>query len=221
METGKSALDRARDVVVLAGIAMWIVLLLLLHQIKAREHDISTDAMSLFAVGDFGFLMTAAFVRLGLAHLALATRLYRHLGRWVGPSLLTLIGVCLVASAVFETDPKNTEPLSTHGSIHVLVGLFVFVVMALTPLVFATYLWRTPGWGRTTRASLMFGVATAAAFLAMALGFRDAYFGIGQRIFIGIYLSWLVVMTLAEARRGSARDDTPSKLDLRVAGSSQ
>jgi hypothetical protein len=197
METGESALDRALDVVVLAGLAMWIVLVLLLHQIKAREHDISTDAMSLFAVGDFGFLMTAAFVGLGLAHLALATRLYRHLGRWFGPSLLTLIGVCLLASAVFETDPKNTEPLSTHGSIHVLVGLFVFVVMALTPLVFAGSLRRIRGWGRTTRASLIFGVATVAAFLAMPLGFRDAYFGIGQRILVALYLAWLIIVALA------------------------
>jgi hypothetical protein len=214
-ETEQSALDRTLAATALAGVGVFVVLVLLLHPLKTHGYNISTDAVSLYAVGDFGSLMTIAFVGMGLGHLGLAAALHRRLRRWLGPSFLTLVGVCLLVSAVFETDPRNTDPPTTHGLIHNLVGLLVFIIMALTPLVFAVSLRRTPGWARLTRASLTFGVATTAAFLAMPLGFRDAYFGIGQRIFLALYVSWLTMMALALAgmsgrRSGEAHPSWPS-----------
>jgi Protein of unknown function (DUF998) len=179
MQTGKSVPDRTLDGIALTGLGVWVVLVLSLHRIKVQAYDISTDAISYYAVGDFGYLMTLAFVGLGLAHVALAMRLHRFLRQWFAPSLLTLVGLCILASAVFEMDPKNTDPQTTHGLIHGLLGLFAFVVMALTPLVFAGSLRLSPGWSWMTRASLIFGVASVAAFLAMPLGFGDSYFGIG------------------------------------------
>jgi Protein of unknown function (DUF998) len=218
MQTDGSPLDRALLAAAFTGIGVFAVLVLLLHWIKAPAHDISTDAMSYYAVGDFGYLMSIAFVGLGISHLAMAARLQHLIRRCLVPSLLTLVGVCFLASAVFETDPKNTVPPSTNGLIHVLVGLFVFVVMALTPWVFAGSLRRVPALAWLARASLIFGVGTVAAFLAIPLAFRDAYFGIGQRIFVALYLSWLIMVALATARMDGSRSPRPAPIDAALGG---
>lgn len=215
----EQSVDRSLAAMALAGVGVFIVLVLLLHPLKTQSYDMSTDPVSNYALGDFGYLMTTAFVSAGLGHVALAVALHRRLRRWLKPSLLTLVGVCLLASAVFEADPRDTDPATTHGLIHGLVGVFAFLVMALTPLVFAGSLRLVPAGGRLARSSLVFGIGTVATFLAVPLGFRDAYFGIGQRIFLALYLSWLIMMALALAGMGGRRCDVdrPNSRDFRRA----
>jgi Protein of unknown function (DUF998) len=201
-----AGIDRALRAITLSGLTVWVVLVVALHPLRTQDYDISTDPLSYYAVGDLGLLMTVAFVGYGLAHLALAMRVHRQLGLRLGPALLTLVGLCVLASAVFEMDPRNTEPQSTHAFIHNLLGLVAFVVMAVTPLVVAGSLRRVTRGGHLMRASLGFGLGTVAAFLAMPLVFRDQYFGIGQRTFLTIYLGWLIAMTVLVARHGPAGD---------------
>jgi hypothetical protein len=75
--------------------------------------------------------------------------------------------------------PRNTDLAAMHGLIHDWVGLSAFVVMALTPLVFAGSLRRVPGWVSWPGRASSSVWARRRPFLTMPLGVREAYFGIG------------------------------------------
>ena len=61
--------------VVGVGAGWFVVAVLLLHALKSADYDFSEQTVSELAVGRYGFLMTSAFVALGIAELTLALAL--------------------------------------------------------------------------------------------------------------------------------------------------
>src|ERR671911_3020862 len=91
----------------LAGAAMFVLLLAMLHLLKP-ELDPSWHFISEYAIGRYGWIMVLAFLSLAFSYvglfLALRSQLQTIAGR-TGLALLLVSALGLIIGAVFTTDP--------------------------------------------------------------------------------------------------------------------
>ena len=101
--------------------------------VQHDTYDPASEAMSNLALGRDGWLMTLAFLWLGVGNVLMAL-LVRRLapGAIVGPALLAASACTTLLSAVFQTDADGA-PSTLHGTIHIALGLgsFVLVIAAM------------------------------------------------------------------------------------------
>jgi hypothetical membrane protein len=89
------------------------------------ELDPSWNPISVYGLGNFGWLMTLAFLLWGLGSIGVAVALQSHVptlaGR-VGLGFLLIGGVGPILAGVFPSDPLTTAPdaMSTTGIVHSL-----------------------------------------------------------------------------------------------------
>ena len=175
--------------------AGWSVLaVLLLHALKSADYDFSEQTVSELAVGHYGFLMTSAFVALGVAELTLAFALWRATGARFGPILQVVGGLVDLTSAVFEADLLGA-PGTTHGAIHDGVGAVGALLVIPTFLAYAWAFRRDPRWRSFAVPTLVWAIAAALAFvLVIVLGEQNQ--GTSERIYLVIYVSWLIAASV-------------------------
>lgn len=206
--TGTIAHRKLADIATVT-IAAWPVTVVALHIIQRDSYDPVNQAISELALGRFGMALNIAFVLFGCGLLALAVGLRREIHRsGIGATLLGVVGVLIVLSGVFPTtDPPDT----TTAAIHVAVGVSAFLTVIVAIFVWAWLFRRDPTWRYFSRATVIWGVSTAAAFFLFPL-LEATAFGIAQRAFIAAWLSWALVT----ARRLHRTRPIPSSLDHRT-----
>jgi hypothetical protein len=122
----------------------------LIQAFTRRGFDLRHHPLSLLSLGDQGWIQIATFVASGALFVACAIgmRQVLHPGRsgtW-GPVLVGALGIGLIASGVFVTDPGAgfppgapagaPEQMSWHGILHEL-GFIPFIGMVFGCVVFA------------------------------------------------------------------------------------
>ncbi len=180
------------------------------------DYDPIRFAVSSLSVGEFGWIQIITFILTGLLILAFSIELRRMLqqtsGSVWGALLIGLIGIGLVGSGIFVTDPLNGYPpgtpilptdRTTHGILHDLFGVPVFLGLPITCFVFARSFNREGEryWAMYSRLS---GLGMFAVFFVARLGFRlyptyselAANFGLLQRITIIIGFVWLTALAV-------------------------
>ena len=146
--------QRASTRWLLAGGVIGPVLLVVLFLIEGAirpDYDPKRVFVSQLSLGEGGWLQIANFVVSGLLIVAFAFGLRRAVSsgrasRW-GPILVGLVGLGLIVSGAFVTDPALGYPPGTppglsqhpswHGSIHLLGALLVFAGLPIASFVFA------------------------------------------------------------------------------------
>jgi Protein of unknown function (DUF998) len=191
-------------------ISVFPLLVLILHGVQAGQYHPLSQAVSELALGRDGWLMAIAFCSLGTGTLFLAG-MFRRLDTSprVAPFLMALSGALSYVSAFVHADgPHGT---TTHGQIHQAVGIVTFVLMisGMFALVrpfrrdrhFCSLATPTLGWAC---------VAVASFFLIPISG--AAYFGVAQRIFLTIVLSWALTASIRglEASAASVEASVPA-----------
>lgn len=117
----------------------------------------------------------------------------------IGSICLQIIGLCLIASGPFVTDPSAMfNQHSVHGIIHGIFGAVVFSLMPITCLIFFSRLYRDPSWKVFAKWTLAIG-----ALLVIGIGFLKVsqfpqsdlfvWKGLIQRIILTSYMAWLCV----------------------------
>jgi hypothetical protein len=101
-----------------------ILLIFALHFLKP-DYDPAWRFVSEYSIGDFGFVMQAAFIAMAWASLATAVSLWDRSLTWVAKIGLILhgaVGLSLVGAALFVADPVTAEPsqLTSHGMMHAI-----------------------------------------------------------------------------------------------------
>jgi hypothetical protein len=173
---------------------------LLLHVLKSADYDFSTQTVSELAVGRYGMLMTSAFVALGIGELALAAGLWRAAGARLGPIVQVIGGVIDLTSAVFEADLLGT-PGTTHGAIHDGAGAVGALLVIPTFLAYAWAFRRNAYWRSFALPTLLWALAAFAAFvLVIVLGEQNQ--GTSERIYLAVYVSWLITAAVRLVRFG-------------------
>lgn len=101
-----------------------ILLIFALHFLKP-DYDPSWRFISEYSIGDFGFVMQAAFIAMAWASLATAASLWHSSLTWIAKIGLILhgaVGLSLVGAALFVADPVTAEPsqMTSHGMMHAI-----------------------------------------------------------------------------------------------------
>lgn len=175
--------------IAIVGVTWFMVGVVVLHFLRA-DLEPATHMISEYAVGRFSYVQTANFFSLGIGSVALAIGLWMmQLGR-IGPALIGTWGVLAFASGIFPTDGEAAP--TTTGIIHELLGISGFVLVTISIFVFSWRFRSRSDWRPFALPTLVWGLtALATFFLVPVLG--EAGQGIGQRIFLTVVVSWLLV----------------------------
>lgn len=197
--------------IVIACVAYYVVAVVALHVLRP-EYDPVSRVTSNYAVGPYGYLMTATFFALAAALLALSLALSRTLVQQartrVGLALLVAAALGVIVAGILPTDvTPDDSPVSATGLVHILAGVSAFLCITVAALVVSRKLDRDPKWRAAKQPALLLAFAIVVglviSIVAQPLGGR----GIGQRIFLGTVLLWLLFMA---ARLGRAAKPAPS-----------
>jgi hypothetical membrane protein len=166
-----------------------------------------TMAVSRLALGELGWLQTLNFLICGSLLIAFGVGLWRtavdhQIRSKLGPSLIGLVGIGLIAAGVFPIGDR----------LHVLASMVVLVGMPVTCFAFATSLRRhgSRGW---VVYSLATGILLAAGVVALipALDGRGPVANVGglvQRAFAGVWFAWVTLLAV-DRWRGEASETIP------------
>jgi hypothetical protein len=152
-----------------------------------------SDAVSEYALGDYGLLMNIAFFSGAAGIGALAFALHRSLARSktaiAGIVLLWIAAVAWVLLGAGNIDPEGADA-TTHGLIHG-IGFFLGLPTRLAaPLVLAAAFRRDERWAGHRRLSLALGIA---ALVAEVAGFSDLASVVMLRLSLGLWLVWIAL----------------------------
>ena len=177
-------------------------------------YDPMRYAISSLSVGELGWIQIANFLITGSLIFAFSVALRQILrgpsGSVWGPVLVGLVGVGLIGAGLFVSDPLNGYPpgtpliptqRTTHGILHDLFGVPVFLGLPIACFVFAR-LFARRGEHNWAWYSSLSGIGMFAVFLVARLGFRllptypdlAANFGLLQRLTLIIGFTWLTLL---------------------------
>jgi hypothetical protein len=173
------------------GPLLCIALVALLHVLEPEVND--SDAVSEYALGDFGWLMNVAFFAGAAGIGALAVVLYRSLAHSktavAGIILLSIAAVAWVLLGAGNIDPEGADA-TTHGLVHG-IGFFLGLPTRLAaPFVLAAAFRRDERWASHRRVTLTVGIV---ALLAEVAGFMDVASAVTLRLSLGLWLVWIAL----------------------------
>ncbi len=202
------------------GPLLFIVVFLIAGATRA-DYDPLRHPVSALSIGEAGWIQAASFILTGSLLLAFAAglwRTFRHPGgsTW-GPVLIGLAAVGLIGAGLFTSDPMNGYPpgtplllteRSTHGRLHDLFGIPVFLGLPVACFVFTRYFARhgERGWAAYSALS---GIAMLITFVLAGMGFSQTpgfsdFAGGFQRLSIGIGWTWLALLAVHFLRARNA-----------------
>jgi hypothetical protein len=164
--------------------------------------------------------MIVGIVALGLSFVALGLGLVGAIndGRsaTAGAILLVLAGIMFLVAGVARDDCSSelqackkrvdAGDVSWHHMVHDNVGIAVFLVLVIAPLVLARAFRRDSRWRGLRRYSLATGAVTLVLLLVFGGDSFPGWNGLAERILIAIPLAWIAVIGTRLARIAVASD---------------
>lgn len=193
----------------LVGSAFFGLAIVALHWLQPDLNPITT-AISQYARGPYGLLMSAAFVSGGLASMALVLALGGLGASRAGRVFMAVAGVGSFLSALFPVDPDGA-PDTITGSVHQIAGLGTFVSLVIAALLLSRGFGQNARWRPFQRTSIVMTVLMLCGFIfvfaANTVDDLDGTFGLAQRGFIASAIVWqLLVARQARLLAGSTAD---------------
>ena len=187
-----------------ACFAAFPLIVAVLHVLQAGQYHPLSQAVSELALGRGGWLMAIAFCSLGTGTLLLAVTLRRldpqpRLAPW----LIAIAALLSYGSAFIHAD--GSGPTTTHGQIHPGLGVATFILMITSMFSLVRPFRRNPHWRPLATPTLIWALTAVATFFLIPLG-GSQYFGLSQKIFLTVILSWALTITLRASRLGSAEN---------------
>ncbi len=175
-----------------ALISVFPLLVLILHGVQAGRYHPLSQAVSELALGQDGWLMAIAFCSLGTGTLFLAAMLRRlDTPPRIAPYLIAGSGLLSYVSAFVHADGPHGS--TTHGQIHQAVGIVTFLLMISGMFAVVRTFRRDRLFHAFATPTLVWAFAAVGAFFLIPVS-GAAYFGVAQRIFLGIILSWALTV---------------------------
>ena len=188
--------------------AAFVGLLAALHLVKP-DLDPSWQTISGYALGDYGWIMTIAFLAWGLSAISLFVTMRSQVqtrGGRIGLAFLLVGAAGPILAALFPTDPITTPPdaMTTGGAIHSLGAVLGDGIPIAATLLTLSLVRNNPDWstvrkpliGATLLAWLGFVLLTASmAILLPQHGGRlgpDVLVGWQNRFMVVAYTAWLM-----------------------------
>ena len=215
--TGPTALPAARFALAAAGA---MLALLGIAHVANPDLDPSWRPISEYALGTYGWLMTAAFLAWGLSAFAVFVALQPHvrtLGGKIGLVFLLMGAAGPILAAIFPMDPITTAPeaMTTSGGLHNLGAVLGDGIPIGAALITWSLARHNPAWsaarGALTGATVLawLGVVMFTASMAIFLSQTEGQLGpdtpIGwpNRFMVAASAAWLLTAAWSSLRIGS------------------
>jgi hypothetical membrane protein len=180
-----------------------------------RREDISALAA---LDAQHAWIMIAGIVALGLGLLALGLGLLNTIhdgaSATVGSLLLVLAGLSFVTAGLARNDCSSelqackervdSGDVSWHHNVHDLVGVVVFLLLVIAPLVLARAFRTDSRWSDLRRYSLVTGALTFGLLLVALAEVFEGWNGLLQRVLLAVPLLWIAVLGTRLARASTA-----------------
>ncbi|CAA9453350.1 MAG: hypothetical protein AVDCRST_MAG28-2048 [uncultured Rubrobacteraceae bacterium] len=188
---GKSKQLRLAGTLAIITYVYWLVTVVTLPVVTADEYDPIKQGISALAVGRFGMLMDVAFFAFAIGSLALAFGMYRSVDAALdAPLLLAVTSVLWFLLGIFHTGPGGTEAV-----IHSIVALTSFLLILIVMFLFARRFRGDARWRSFALPTLVWAIVAVGALLSIPL-LGDELFGVSERIFVTVFVSWLLVTAI-------------------------
>lgn len=153
-----TAISRTAARVSLAGASTFLGLLAALHVLKP-EFDPSWRMVSEYEIGNYGWVMTLAFLSLSLSGLTvfIAVRSQiRTIGGYIGLAFLLATAVGQAIGGIFTADPMtaSADALTTHGNLHALGAMIGIPGFPISATLISRSLIRSGAWYPARRSLL-------------------------------------------------------------------
>jgi hypothetical protein len=183
------------------------LLVLVLHGVQAGRYHPLSQAVSELALGRGGWLMAIAFCSLGTGTIFLAALLRRlDTPPRLAPWLIGVSGALSYVSAFVHADgPHGT---TTHGQIHQAIGIVTFVLLIAAMFALVRPFRRDRLFRPLATPTLVWAVAAVGGFFLIPAS-GAAYFGVAQRIFLTIILSWALTTAIRGLETAAAPVEAP------------
>ncbi len=186
--------------IAIGGIVYFIVAVVVLHVLRPEYNPIN-HAVSNYAIGPYGYLMSAAFYALALSVFALALGLARSMVFTNRARLavlqLNIASVGMIEMGFFPGDVHALHPPATiTGVIHWAAAGVSFSSIMIAAFLLSNCFKTDERWQAFQRPALAYAMAMVVALLAYGVLALFGWLGIGQRIYIGVSLMWLVFMAV-------------------------
>jgi Protein of unknown function (DUF998) len=185
----------------LVTIAVWPTIVIALTVLQRHTYHPLSWAVSDLVHGRGGQLMAVAFGSLAAGLLLLAWALRLSTSARVGPALLALAGLLTIVSAYAHADPANA-PSTTTGQVHQTAGIITFILIVVAMFALTRPFRDNDMWRAFSGPTLAWAIAAIPAFFLIPL-MPDHLFGLAQRIFITVWLTWLLAASYRARTAGS------------------
>lgn len=184
--------------VAITGIVYFIVVVSVLHFLRPDYNPVN-HAVSNYAVGPFGYLMTSAFYVLAVSVITLAVDLFFSIAlsktSQVAVLLLCLSSCGIVVMGVFPGDAHALHPPATiTGVIHWVAAAFSFMCIMVAAFLLAFSFKTDERFQRFQQVCFVLAMAMVAALLLYGVLALIGWVGIGQRIYLAVCLLWLLLL---------------------------
>jgi hypothetical protein len=184
--------------IAIGSIVYFVVAVVMMHFLRPEYNPVN-HAVSNYAVGPYGYLMTAAFYALALSLLALVLGLHRsitltNLSR-VAVLLLCLASIGMVVMGISPGDVHALHPPATiTGVIHWTAAGISFLSIMIAAFLLSIFFRTDERWQAFQRPCFVLALAMVGALLLYGILALVGWIGIGQRIYIAVCLIWLLVL---------------------------
>lgn len=193
---------------------LFFIIVFLIEGATRAEYSPLRQPVSSLSIGELGWMQQANFLITGLLLIVFASGLWQRRSSFWGPVLIGLVGLGLIGAGFFVTDPMNGYPpgtplvpivRSTHGKLHDLFGVPVFLGLPIACFVFARQFakLRERGWSIY---SILSGIGMFVAFVVAGMGFSQTpgftdFAGVFQRLSLVTGFGWIALLALHLLRR--------------------
>jgi hypothetical membrane protein len=168
---------------------------------NALRHPISS-----LAIGQNGFFQVFTFIVTGILIILFAVAVQKKIHKKATTILFVLVGVGLIASGVFNTDPVYGYPpelpftnkiFTMHGKLHTLFSLFVFLNIPIICFLMARYFNNQKEF-KWKYYSIITGTGMLLLFLFTGFAFNNAgntgaFAGLIQRLCVITGFIWIIL----------------------------
>jgi len=209
---GARKLEAALATVAIVGTTSFVALIAALHLLSPDFNPIERPT-SEYAVGPFGYLMTAAFIALSVSTWALVFGLRRDLAAparsRLGLGFLGVWGIGLLVAATFPID-LDGAPQTLAGTIHSINGPLTFLCLIVGTNLVSRRFKQDPRWRPIHRFASVLALIMIPEFIAGGLAAaRETGAGVAQRILAVTFATWFVLTALQ--LRANARERAASE----------
>lgn len=175
--------------------------------------------VSELSLGPHGWVQIINFVLTGALMLVFGLGLAAHFSigaaSRAGPALIQGIGVSLMASGPFTTDPSAMfQQASIHGVVHGIFGALVFTFAPISCFVFYRRFRRDADWRSLAGWTLATGVVLAVGVVVLKVSQQPGsglfeWKGLVQRVLLVAFMTWVFTVAARLRSRNSGRRQRP------------